>query len=59
MRKIRVLRPPLIGATQSEEPKPPQAKTAGEDPPELSLDSIESVSLTNSQHASHGAGEPP
>ena len=49
MRKVRVLRPPIIGAINEDTSnKGPQAKTAGEDPPEVSLDSVDTVSLSNS-----------
>jgi hypothetical protein len=49
MRKVRVLRPPIIGAINEDiSNKGPQAKNAGEDPPEVSLDSFDTVSLSNS-----------
>jgi hypothetical protein len=50
MRKVRVLRPPIIAAPINEDTssKDPQAKTAGDDPPEISLDSVDNVSLSNS-----------
>ena len=60
MRKIRVLRPPILGGAHEDSMnKPPQAKTAGDDPPEVSLDSVDTISLSNSQHNSASGVEPP
>ena len=61
MRKIRVLRPPILGTAHDNNAAnmAPQAKTAGEDPPEMSLDSVDTVSLSNSQHNSASGVEAP